>query len=53
MFLVASFNIHINFIVLGENLVSEPQVQDETGTTGEGHARRPSCGGRGKRVVVA
>lgn len=34
-------------------MVPEPQVQDETGPAREGHARGPSRGGRGQRVVVA
>lgn len=34
-------------------MVPEPQVQDETGATGEGHARGPSRGGRSQRPVVA
>lgn len=40
-------------VVSGENLVPEPQVQDEAGAAGEGHARGPSRGGRGQRSVVA
>jgi len=40
-------------IVSGENLVPESQVQDETGATGERHARGPSRGGRGQRSVLA
>jgi len=39
-------------IVSGENLVPEPQVQDETGATGEGHARGTSRGG-GQRSVLS
>lgn len=50
---MASFNVHVDFVVSGENLVPEPQVQDETGATGEGHARGPSRGGRGQRAVIA
>lgn len=34
-------------------MVPEPQVQDETGATGEGHARGPSRGSRGQRTVLA
>lgn len=40
-------------VVSGENLVPEPQVQDEKGATGEGPARGTSRGGRGQRSVLA
>lgn len=39
--------------VTGENLVSKPPVQDETGATRKGHARGSSRCGSGQRVVFA
>lgn len=51
--IVIKIRIRVFLVSAGENLVPEPQVQDETGATGEGHARGPSRGGRGQRAVVA